>query len=212
MDNRNITRRQILGGLAVSGGLGALVGSSTTAILTDTEGLEASHITSGVVDITVDVTQDKDGSTTTLTVSLPSDSGGTNIDNNPSYVWVRSLECPEPSDGGALKVELRLKCDGSQRTLQSGKLGDVLASQDLREGFLLSCDQNDASCLMPGETRKLTFEAVDKSQSIEDIEISLEFFAQQCRNNTPPENPFGAPEAPNSCDTTAPPPEPPATP
>ena len=221
MDWEELSRRKVLAGIASAGGTGAIVGQGTAALFSDEETftnntIEASNNVAGVVDIDVTVEKGSDEGEVVFVISLPEDDSADvkDVNNNPSHVWVRSVDCPPEGSGGSdLNVNLVLECDGSEETLQSDtRLGDVLSSDELRDGRLLGCDpggntSDPEDCLRPGETRKLKIRPTqDPSILDEDISFTLKFYAQQCRYNTEPEiqNPFSD-TGPESC---SPPPTP----
>ena len=98
MDKPDLTRRQVLSGIAVSGGAGALTGRGTTGLYSDGElftnnSVTASTSTAGVVDLDVAVDSLGDADGLVYTVEVPD-----LANNNPSYIWVQPVTCPDPID------------------------------------------------------------------------------------------------------------------
>jgi hypothetical protein len=198
MKNPVISRRKLLAGFATASGTGAVVGTGTSSLFSDTatftgNNVEASSNVAGVVDIEVSVTGDP--TSVTFGVSLPTDSNGENVNNNPSYVWFRSDECPSQDldvnevtvDGDPIVTgaSLRDVLDGSVTTNDGG---------DISEGVLLSCAED---CLEPGERCDLVIDLA--SAPTTDCSFALVFYGEQCRYRTDPgNNPFSA-EGPNTC-------------
>jgi len=201
MTDRGVSRRKVLSGIAAAGGTGAVVGGSTASLFTDEEtfgndSIEASTSVAGTVDIEIAADAFEDGTGMTYSVTLPDD--GT---NNPAYVWVRTLVCPEPVELAArLTVELRVECGGSETVLATGSLLEVL--DGLRDGELLRCEAGE-SCLEPGGTRDLVLDVTDVEESDTgsdgSLEFELEFYGRQCRY-TDPANPFTDADVVDTCD------------
>lgn len=191
MDNKKLSRRKVLSGLVATGGAGALAGRGTTALFTDEEtftnnSIKASGSSAGVVDIGVTIDPMDQG--VEYEITLPDDEVGV-TNNNPSYIWVRTTDCPGPS-ADALRVQLRF-CG---ETILTGSAREVL--DYLVSGVNLACLDEEA-CLGPGETVSLQFdviEVVGDNSFDSPLEFELEFTAQQCRYDAEPKNPFEDPE------------------
>lgn len=203
MDDANLSRRDVLAGLAITGTSGTLVGSGTGALFSDTEtfannSIEASANVAGVLQLEVDVETLEDATGIEYSISLPE-----SVNNNPAYVWIRTKKCPVPPElGDSLRVKLSETCsDGSSTEIVSGILVDVLNGEDpppdLREGVLI-CDDSDPAttdpCLQPGEERIVTFEVTNIETGFAPaegpVEFELEFYGQQCRYDPGATNPF----------------------
>jgi predicted ribosomally synthesized peptide with SipW-like signal peptide len=193
MDKPELSRRKLLAGFGTAGGTGLTVGTGTSALFSDTEtftnnNIEASSNVAGVVDI--DVTIDSTDSPSIIySISLPTD-----VNNNPSHVWVRSVDCP----GANPDVTVRLKNSGSTQIF-TGKLKEFLTTSNnggVREGKLLDPGNSD-SCLEPGESYDLEIEL--DSNPTSDANFTLKFYGEQCRYNTDSgTNPFSD-EGPSDC-------------
>ena len=201
MGEQDLSRRQILTGVVAAGGAGALGGRGTTALLSDREtftnnSIQASASTAGTVEVDVGVSEVSDPVGVKFSVDLP---GG---NNNPSYIWVQSKDCP---DGNleVINVELRVECGTTSNTIATGSLLEVI--NELREGVQLRCS-TDERCFDPGESVELILEVTsvtDESNFANDeqvfgnnnsnpdkIELNFEFFAEQCRYNDSSTRPF----------------------
>jgi len=192
MGDKPLSRRQVLGALATTGSAGALVGTGTGALFTDKEtftdnGIRASSSVAGVVDIEVDAAPLEEETGYTYEINLPED-----VNNNPAYIWVRTLECPKPAQlAAATTIDVSIKeCDSEGALPDEDSALSVF--NDLREGALL-CKGNDP-CLQTDGSRTLEV----KVKGVEDgytgpggpLEFTLEFYGQQCRYEPDPENPF----------------------
>jgi hypothetical protein len=204
MGDYDLNRRNVLAGMAAVGGSGALVGGTTGALFSDeatfgNDTISASTSVSGVVDIQVETETESDPPSVSYGVTLPD--GGNN--NNPSYVWVRTSECPSSIGlANALSVELRVECNDGSSTIGSGTLTEVLTSTALTEGTLL-CE--DGGCFQPGEQQTLVLEVTgvaDQYQGSDSVEFELEFYGQQCRYTAATENPFAPASAIGECEPT----------
>ncbi|WP_254838366.1 SipW-dependent-type signal peptide-containing protein [Natronomonas marina] len=199
MPDYSISRRQLLAGLAVTGGTGAVAGSGSAALFSDTETFEdndvsASKSVAGVVDIEVTVGSPNPGMAE-LRVSLPDD-----VNNNPSHVWVRTKTCPDPVVAATTYVEVYRVCGNDWTLIDQGTAFDVFTSETFREGFLLSCGTDENDCLRPGETRTLVIQTPSAPSS--DLDLELEFYAEQCRyGSAPGASPFAESETlgPDEC-------------
>jgi len=195
MDKQELNRRKLLSGILATGGAGGLVGRGTAAIFTDEEtftnnNIQASASTAGVVDMEIDYELGENGSIE-YCATLPDDDGI----NNPSYIWVRTTECPpQNSDADNLRVQLSV-CDD---TVLTGSLREVL--DYLYSGVLLACGDGNG-CLQPENNEEvcLEIEVIEVIGSVSDtVSFKLEFYGQQCRYDDAATNPFD-PSGP-SCD------------
>ena len=192
MKKSNLTRRQVLSGIAVAGGTGALTGRGTAALFTDEEtftnnSVTASASTAGVVALNVSIDSLDNADGLVYTIEVPN-----LTNNNPSYIWVQPATCPEPlNQAGDINVELRLKRDGDDDVeISTGTLEEVV--NDLRDkGESLSYSDNSAGerCFEPGESVDLVLEVIS-SDTDADFSFELEFYAEQCRYNTGASTPF----------------------
>ena len=200
MDKPDLTRRQVLSGIVVSGGAGALTGQGTTALFSDEElftnnSVTASTSTAGVVelDVAVDSLGDADG--LIYTVEVPD-----RANNNPSYIWVQPATCPDPIDAADdVDVELRAECPDSDDTvtIAEGTLREMVDGLRTNAGEPLRCSGETARCFEPGENVELVLEVLSSS-STEDFAFELEFYAEQCRYNAGATTPF---DSLAQCDT-----------
>ncbi|TKX55670.1 hypothetical protein EXE44_16100 [Halorubrum sp. SS7] len=191
MQQPDLTRRQVLSGIAVTGGAGALTGRGTAAIFTDEEtftnnALTASTSSAGVVelDVTVDSLDSADG--LNCTISVPD-----LTNNNPSYIWVQPATCPEPIDEAEqVDVELRIDRDGGDSVvIVAGTLKSVINELREDEGAVLRSVNDDPRCFEPGESVDLVLEVISSATDA-DFDFELEFYAEQCRYNTGTSTPF----------------------
>jgi len=200
MDKQELNRRKLLSGILATGGAGGLVGRGTAAIFTDEEtftnnNIQASASTAGVVDMGVNINSIKSGSGVEYEITLPEDES--EMENNPSYIWVRTKTCPDRI-ADALRVQLRF-CGETVLTGSAREVLDYLAS-----GVNLGCPGDDA-CLQPGDTVSLQFDVIEVidqegneasfgntafGNNGDSLSFDLEFYAQQCRYGAELENPF----------------------
>lgn len=203
MEKPDLTRRQMLSGIAVTGGAGALTGRGTAALLSDEEtftnnSVTASASTAGVIalDVSVDSLSNADysfGNTVDAdgliyTIEVPD-----RASNNPSYIWIQPVTCPDPIDAAEdVDVELRVECPDSGDTviITDGTLRTVVDELRTGAGEPLRCSSDEtARCFEPGESVELVLEVTD-SDTEEDFTFELEFYAEQCRYNTGATTPF----------------------
>jgi len=156
MGEQDLSRRQILTGVVAAGGAGALGGRGTTALLSDREtftnnSIQASASTAGTVELDVGVSEVSDPVGVEFSVDLP---GG---NNNPSYIWVQSKDCP---DGNLknIEVKLRVECGATSNTIPTESLLDAI--NKLRKGVQLHCS-TDERCFDPGDSVDLILEVTD---------------------------------------------------
>jgi len=216
MVDPELSRRKILAGMAVTGTSGALVGSGTVSLFTDEETFTNNNLTgstsiAGTVEIDVTVQSTESG--IEFEISLPesdTENGNLTVDNgtggteeasyknNPAYIWVRTLSCPDPvSAASEIDVKVSLKEDGDDKILDSGSVFDVFATEDgddfdLNTGELLKLGGGNG-CLEPGGTRTLVIDEIDGPDDTS-AKIELEVYAEQCRYNSDPVNPFDSSE------------------
>lgn len=206
MEKTDVTRRQLLAGLAGAGGIGTVVGTGTASVFSDETLFRRSGFGSGRLDLAVDWETDGrsgDGAgqtaipvdvspadprqTVHLTVSLPNGDGS----NTPATAWLRAV-CP---DDGQLAVDplvtVRYEDCQSDCVAHAGPLSSLAA------GVGLSPDGETAppagrACLDPGQEIELAMD-VGVTDVREDASASftLEFRGVQCRNREPT-NPFWA--------------------
>jgi len=203
----------MLASLAITGGAGALVGGGTGALFTDREtftnnGITASTTVAGQIDLDVDpeviVGETTRLGTAEYTVTLPENS---DTRNNPAYPWIRLQGCPGDTDlAGALWVELSVECDGERLELVSGNL--LAVAETLQEGIPLDADCESATpgeqrCLEPDEELTVVFDwALDDDFTFDDgeqLDITFEFAARQCRYNDGTASPFEDDTDPEDC-------------
>lgn len=204
MRENEVTRRQLLAGLAGAGGLGAVVGTGTGSLLTDETRFGGSSLTSGSLDLAVQwETDDASGTTrgtaavplsfsnrsptdsVDLTVSLPEIRGG----NNPAQVWVRT-PCPDDEKLlEALEITLRYAHCDRDCVVSNGSLWGLLEGVPVAPGDAEPHDGNPR-CLKPDESIDLKLDAgfadYEKQGS---ATFGLEFVGVQCRNSAA-RNPF----------------------
>lgn len=195
--DRGIARRKVLAAAAGAGGLGLAGGLGSAALLRDEESLDGLFESGSLA---LDVTWDNtDGESLTaaletgdtngqglLEVSLPGSA------NNPAHVWFQPTCPPESAAGLADALELSIyhsNEDGekkSQSPVANGTLRD-LAEQP---GTKLRFDGDE--CLDADTTRYLLVEwgYTEDSAEFDEAGVDLRFFAEQCRNNDGPANPY----------------------
>ncbi|ELZ42351.1 hypothetical protein C471_04910 [Halorubrum saccharovorum DSM 1137] len=195
MQEPDLTRRQVLAGITVTGGAGALTGKGTMAVFSDEETFTGNSITgaastagAGVVELEVSASSSGDGDRLVYTIDVPD-----LVNNNPSYVWARPATCPEPIDAAAdVYVELRAECgDDDSALIAEGTLKSVVNKLREDNGEPLRCQEgDDARCFRPGESVDFVLD-VTGSNTNEEFAFEFEFYAEQCRYNTGTDTPFG---------------------
>jgi predicted ribosomally synthesized peptide with SipW-like signal peptide len=202
MGEQDLSRRQILTGVVAAGGAGALGGRGTTALLSDREtftnnSIQGSASTAGVInmDVSVGLPDDREG--VRYQITLP-DSGSSPGTNNPAYIWLRTVQCPEPVQlANRVKVEVTVSYDGGETStsLQEGSIRDVL--DKYRTGIHLGQFADDP-CLQLGDEWLVDIEATNvESSSDSDFANSSDVFANDesfgnqntfANSNTPEES------------------------
>ena len=211
-----LSRRQLLGALAVGSAGGIGVGN-TAALLADRETL-ATSLTAGIVDIRVaywgdigtsapDLSEpDSVGNGSDLTVDVDDLEVGTvtrdlfrvrlpqieGTVNNPARVWLRA-SCPDATTlAEVLSVRLAYSdaAGTTGSTITSGSLRAV--ADDLRDGIALDGGPSTDSegCLVDALFVVVEYELAGYVGS-ETVSLPLEFRAVQCRNADAGLNPFG---------------------
>jgi len=206
MSKQQLSRRKVLAGLATAGGGSAFVGSGASALLTDKEtftnnAVRASTSVSGEMQLDVE-TRMVDAPSTfgndngklvpNWSVSIPDEEGE---NNNPGYVWLRLLNCPEPFLAQHITVDLEIQCETRTETLVEGSLLDV--ANRLRAGIPIdgACTTTapgQQACLSPGEEITVVFDwdLEGYQGDSASLPITFEFHALQCRYNDGSDNPF----------------------
>ncbi|MEF8872371.1 MAG: hypothetical protein V5A41_12145 [Haloarculaceae archaeon] len=214
MQKSELSRRKVLSALGVAGSTGAVLGSSVTALFSDTEEMTDNSLAAGGIDLAVEWNLDGGGSgsstgDTTLPIPITNNNVGGDPDvvadlvvslpgpqNNPAYPWFR-LGCPAAT-GLADDLEVAVSYRGGG-TIAEGSL--VSVANQLRngeplnpEGTVVPADQRD--CLKPGETINLVLTANLPAWYVgeETLSVAFEFDAEQCRHNDGIPSPY--PERP----------------
>ncbi|MFC7176171.1 hypothetical protein [Halosegnis marinus] len=212
------SRRRVLAALAAAGGAGALTGSGTAAMFTDSEGFD-SALTTGAVDLVVEydvrsgpsagdagvidgprVTLPLDelgaehaSGSTVLTFALPQGEGYV---NNPAALWLAAT-CPEPA---ATRLADALRLTLSYFDCETDAVGTAIETGTLREvadrlggGRRIDGDGDPATappaCLTDEVCVLVEYELVGYVGS-ESVDLPLYFKAEQCRHDETPTNPF----------------------
>ncbi|MFC7131989.1 MULTISPECIES: hypothetical protein [Salinibaculum] len=218
-----LTRRRVLAAIAAAGGAGALTGSTSGALLRNSETLGAS-LTTGLVDIVVEYWQDAstvdpenpdgvvDGprldipvgtvdedspGSTLLRIALPQDEGP----NNPASVWLRT-ECPERVTLAEFLTVRLFYSDAS------GARGDEIVSGSLRQvadalrtGVRLDGDPaTDGDDCLTDEVFVLVEYELGAYIGSESVSLPLFVVGTQCRNADPSVNPFPADATGAACE------------
>ncbi len=207
MGKREVTRRQLLAGVAGATGIGATIGTGTAAMVADEAFFRNGSIRSGHLNLTVDWASGGESGTSTglvevpislsqsdpeatidLTLSLPTD----DEPNNPAYAWVRS-SCIDDGLLADLDVTVRYPSCGDNCVIYEGPI------DGLADGLVLDADSDgslpagDQRCLQPGEELRLAMDLrlgdIDRNAS---DEFSLTFAGTQCRNTSGTTSPFPA--------------------
>lgn len=213
MDGNEISRRKLLGGIAIAGSAGAVSGAGSAAMFSDRERTE-SEMAAGILDLRVewegggssdgtaplaiDLSGDETSGEELFTVSLPGARS-----NNPAYVWLGAT-CPASSAlTASLVVTLSYAdCDGetSGEPIVSGSLLSV--ADELASGVPIDADRDpdaDAgsqSCLHPGTDLcfLLEWELDEEYTGTESTSFEFRFVGRQCRGAEGTTNPFPAAE------------------
>ncbi|MFC7133593.1 MULTISPECIES: SipW-dependent-type signal peptide-containing protein [Salinibaculum] len=205
MGKSELSRREVLSGLAVAGGTGAFVSGGTLALFSDEEVFANNSVTVGIVDLEVDwaldsgesgssegdvtipieITEENRAGEITMTVSVDDDS-------NPVYAWLGSL-CPDPAADfiNDLQVTLSYK-DGE--TIADGTLLEV--TDGLQDGEALTpegrvTDPENRECLQSSDPIELVFEwSLPEYKGDDDTSVTFRFYGRQCRHTDGTANPF----------------------
>jgi len=205
MGHREVTRRQLLAGLAGAGGIGATIGTGTAAMVSDRVTFQDATIRSGTVDLSVawatggsngssggtvevpvELTADEPEQTVDLTVSLPDPDGKA----NPAYAWVRST-CPSGDDvADDLEVALRYPNCQTNCLLFDGTVSEFTSGVPLDADADATRPPGSQRCLEPGQglDLELDLELDDEGQGA--AEFTLEFVGRQCRSTDGTDRPF----------------------
>ena len=205
MGDREVSRRQVLAGIATVGGSGVTLGVGSGALLSDGEITPSNTLAAGSLDLQVDTesgrrtggsaaidiefsADDRTGSER-LTVSLPGTS-------SPADVWVRATCLGDKELANALAVTLSsVNCDdGDQEAVvASGKTFEEFAD-NLAGGIAIDGDSESdgTSCLPADDTLCLELSwTLEETFSGEIASgFTLEFVGRQCRNNDGHSSPF----------------------
>lgn len=221
MDDIEISRRQILATAGTAGGAGALMGTGTAALLSETITFAENEIVGGAIDLLVDWDVDDGGSgtsegTATIDIDLTDEnrSGSATFDvrlpddgsNNPAYGWFR-LTCPKITELVTdLEVDIYYECDGVQRPLVPETAESLCeVANALRNGIPLDpgCETGvtpgEQACIQPGKpvTIGVDWELGENYEGQDETSLVFDFVGRQCRDRDGTENPF--PEVPE-CD------------
>lgn len=204
-DSKGLSRRQILGFVGTAGTAGALSGAATGADLFDREWFADNSVTTGRFSLSLACERDSqncsvDQRTVALSASelKPGNSGSETVsitvEDNDGWVWLRTA-CPEPS-ALAAKLNIRVLLDG--QILKNADGEDAAGSlstvqKQLADGARLT--PNGANCFTAGESWDLEIEYElpgNIGSNLEDTEtnVRFQFYAEQCRHNASPMNPF----------------------
>jgi hypothetical protein len=230
MNEPELSRRKILSSLAVAGGAGSLVGGGTGAFVTnalfsDSETfagntIQTSENVGGVVDmdVTLEELDGEDG--VRYRISLPEATSGSK--NNPAYIWLRTLTCPEP-EGLAERILIapKISYDGGDSYYEI--FGETKSVQEALNGIRTGINLGqwaDEPCLQPGDEWliEVPVESVEPEQSNSgnngnsgnsggstkgepQLDFELEFHGQQCRYQSGSENPFEPSSVIADCDS-----------
>ncbi|WP_135661987.1 hypothetical protein [Halorhabdus rudnickae] len=204
MDDRQVSRRQILAGIGTVGASGVTLGLGSSALLNDDQLTPSNTLAAGVLDlqietesgthsrgsamIDIDLSADDRNGSERLSLSLPATS-------NPAYVW-GTTSCLDDALASALAVTLSyVDCDSGepQTVVASGDTFDEFAAA-LAGGLAIDGDPrttgrsclgtDDRLCLELSWTLAETFSGEIASG------FALEFVGQQCRSNDGRSSPF----------------------
>lgn len=197
MGKRELTRRDLLAGLAGASGVGAALGSGTAAMVTDGAIFPGSSLTSGRLVMSVEwegggasgsgvgaarlkLTDLMPEQTIDVSLSMPELPGG---ENNPARVWAGARCRVDTEVTRKLDVTLRRANCSDDCTVFEGSLSE------LADGVPI--DANGTECLRPGETLELVAEVgLTDFEGYGSASFDLEFVGTQCRNDDGRRNPF----------------------
>lgn len=206
MRPRQITRREVLAGVAGATGVGVALGTGTAAMASDESvfgsrfasgslGLRVDWETSGDtgssqgnVAVPVELTAENPTQVVDLTVSVPGDA---DANANPAFAWVRS-RCPA-GGGLASKLDVTLRyrdCDANC-VLYSGPLTGLAAGVPLDAAGDGGADPGSRACLQPGQGLALQLTvSISEFRGRGSASFTLDFVGTQCRHATGVESPF----------------------
>jgi hypothetical protein len=209
MGPHEVTRRQLLAGLTVTGGAGLGIGSGTAALVTDSAMFPGNAVAAGALDLQVSWTAgsasgtgqgrasiplaigQSDGPTTAqLSVTVPADG-----ENNPAACWLRA-RCPDDSLlGRALRVTITYDSCPDDCVLYRGHLVGLADGVPLDPRGLPGIVPGEQACLEPGAQIDLELTvAAGGFEGQAETAFELEFVGQQCRGREEHPNPFPAPD------------------
>ncbi len=218
MKDTGLTRRKLLAGVAAAGGSGATAGVGTASLFNERGLFGENTIAAGALDmevtlggstspsesaIKIDFSEAPRQGSKDITIGLPPG------ENNPAYLWVGAVSCP---DGGAIGHALTLTL--RYRDCGTGNDGDLIGTgdsleefaSDLVKGVPLDASQTggshpgEQSCLTPDSEicLRLDWALAEDYSGDESVPLEFEFVGRQCRHADGTDNPFD--EAPQSCD------------
>ncbi|WP_254832216.1 hypothetical protein [Haloglomus salinum] len=201
--DRGIARRKVLAAAAGAGGLGVVGGVGSAALLRDEESFSG-LFESGSLELDV-AWNNTDGENLTAKLETGNTSGQELLDislpgseNNPAHVWFQPTCPPESAAGLADALELSVRYADAQGTPgdhvldADGVAIDGRTLRDLAEQPGTKLQFGDDGCLDADTTRYLLvgWEYTEDSAEFDETDFDLEFFAEQCRNNDAPTNPY----------------------
>jgi hypothetical protein len=204
MGRREVTRRQLLAGIAGAGGIGAAVGTGTAAMVTDEAIFRDSVIQSGTLDlevshagesptengepisIEVDFTNEERTQTDELTVALPGDDDS----NNPAYAWVRAV-CPDSELAREMTVTISYDDGRADCEIFDGSLSALAKGVPLDAGGVCDRAPGEQRCLQPGEELDLDLTvSTGEFEGTGGAELGFQFVGTQCRATDGSNSPF----------------------
>ena len=209
-----ISRRRLLGGVGIVGTAGVLTGSTTAALFSERASFPGAQ-SGGELELELDcpdgesrcVASDTDGAVSVGFDDIrPGDHDSTRIEltvrSNDGWVWLRT-DCPE-EDPLAETLEVTISetpvCSETGRSLASGTLADV--RRELAGGVVLDghFEQTGTGCFAADEPFCLEIEYALPEDVGEHLagrrsSLRLSLYAEQCRHNDDPQNPFDPAES-----------------
>lgn len=208
--DRDLSRRQVLAGVAGASSIGALAGGITGAVLGDSERFFDNQFVAGAFELDMHWTGGpSSGNQFALTIEdlNPGETGHADLslelpaddqDNNPGLLWLRAT-CPAPPTllGEFLEVTLSYAdCDSGEavETIR-GPLSLRKFADQIRNGIQLrpppELSGTNGECLPVGQEicLRLDYALSDGYLGEESLAMSFQVVAEQCRHNEAA-NPF----------------------
>ncbi|WP_136688276.1 CoxS/CutS family dehydrogenase iron-sulfur subunit [Halorhabdus amylolytica] len=202
MGDRELSRREVLAGIAAVGGSG-VVGATSGAIVQDDVTVPGGTVSAGAVDLRVETDGESGESragTIDVTLSADARSGNRTVtlvnEENPVYPWMRATCLGDDALSEALGMTLSyVGCeDGQESSVVASGESFTEFADDIVDGIVLDGrpETTEQHCLEEGGRLCLELSWILDEEFRGEFAtgFSLEFLGQQCRHNDGDSNPF----------------------